>query len=232
MKESSASQHSYWQDHFRRQHPKKNGAGIAKSMDYSNDRLQVQTYAHILEALGSLRGRTLLDAGCGWGLFSLMAYSLGASPVGVDFVPETIEALRDLHPMIRWEVSDLAGAGQLDSLGVFDRVAAVEILQCMHFQSSLAALWSRVAPGGRLVGCVPNSLCPFAPGVRQRLPEWIPISPEEISTAAHGLPGCSEVIFKGLTYLEDQHFLPYVASAWGPSISGTPNRIVFTLLRA
>ena len=118
------------------------------------------------------------------------------------------------------------------SLGVFDRVAAVEILQCMHFQSSLAALWSRVAPGGRLVGCVPNSLCPFAPGVRQRLPEWIPISPEEISTAAHGLPGCSEVIFKGLTYLEDQHFLPYVASAWGPSISGTPNRIVFTLLRA
>jgi 2-polyprenyl-3-methyl-5-hydroxy-6-metoxy-1,4-benzoquinol methylase len=226
------ARHNYWRDHFGRQHRKKNLAGAARSMDYSNDRLQAQTYAHVLEALGSLKDRTLLDAGCGWGILSRMAHALGALTVGIDFVPETIQALRNLHPAIRWEVADLAEPRQLDLLGVFDRVAAVEILQCVDFASSLATLWNHVAPGGRLVGCVPNSECPFAPGIRERLREWVPVSPAEISSAAGSLAGCSEVIFRGLTYLEDQRFLPYLASAWGPEISGTPNRIVFALLRA
>jgi 2-polyprenyl-3-methyl-5-hydroxy-6-metoxy-1,4-benzoquinol methylase len=160
-----------------------------------------------------------------------MAHLLGASPVGVDFVPETIHALRNLCPEIRWEIADLAEPGQLESLGVFDRVAAVEVLQHMDFRSTLATLWNLVAPGGRLVACVPNSLCPFVQGVHQRFTQWIPVAPEEITGAAAKLPACTALYMKGLTYLEDQTFLPYRASDWGREIHGAPNRIVFAMLR-
>jgi hypothetical protein len=200
-------------------------------MDYPNDRLQVYTYAQILEAMGQLDGQSLLDAGCGWGVFSMLAYFLGASPVGVDFVPDTIQTLRKVHPMVRWEVADCGEPDQLLSLGVFDRVAAVEILQYLDFQTGIANLWQLVASGGRLVGCVPNSLCPFARGVQRRLNGWIPVAPEDISRAAGALPGCSELHMKGLAYREDQAFVPYSTSGWESDITGTPNRIVFALLR-
>jgi 2-polyprenyl-3-methyl-5-hydroxy-6-metoxy-1,4-benzoquinol methylase len=226
------SQQDYWQEHFRNQHLRKGEAGIARSMDYPNDRLQVQTYGIVLEALGSLAGKSVLDAGCGWGLVSRLAHLLGASPLGIDFVPETIRTLRGLYPEIRWEVANLSDPARLATLGTFDRVAAIEVLQHMDFESGLAALWDRVASGGRLVGCIPNSLCPFAAGVNKRLDHWVPVSPAQIIDAARTLPGCTALYFKGLTYLEDQTFLPYRSSDWAPELSGTPNRIVFAMLRA
>jgi 2-polyprenyl-3-methyl-5-hydroxy-6-metoxy-1,4-benzoquinol methylase len=73
------SQQDFWLEHYRGLHPKKTELGTSKSMDYPNDRLQVQTYAQVLEALGRLNYLTLLDAGCGWGVLSLMAHCLGAS---------------------------------------------------------------------------------------------------------------------------------------------------------
>jgi 2-polyprenyl-3-methyl-5-hydroxy-6-metoxy-1,4-benzoquinol methylase len=232
MEDTLVSQQDFWQEHYCNQHFKKADVGIAKSMDYPNDRLQVHTYAQILESLGQLKDKSLLDAGCGWGVLSLLASFLGASPVGVDFVPATVEALRRLHPGIRWEVANFDDPTQLAPLGLFDRVAAVEVLQYVAFGSTVAKLWDLVAPGGRLVGCVPNSLCPFVRGVRQRLNHWIPVAPDEISKAASTLPACSALYMKGLTYLEDQTFLPYATSDWSPEIHGTPNRIVFAMLRA
>lgn len=223
------SQQVFWQEHYRGLHPKKNDVGTSKSMDYPNDRLQVYTYAQVLEALGRLSNQSLLDAGCGWGVLSLMAHSLGASVVGVDFVSETVRSLRELHPQIRWEVANFADPEA--SLGVFDRVAAVEVLQYTDFGSAVTNLWNLVAPGGRLVACVPNSLCPFSQSVHQRLNQWTPVGPDDIKDAARALPGCSALYMKGLAYLEDQTFLPYADSSWGAEISGTPNRIVFAMLR-
>jgi 2-polyprenyl-3-methyl-5-hydroxy-6-metoxy-1,4-benzoquinol methylase len=232
MKDTLDSQRAFWQEHFRNQHLRKSELGIHKSMDYPSHRLQVQTYAHVLEGLGPLQDQSLFDAGCGWGVFTRMAHLLGASPVGVDFVPETIHALRNLCPEIRWETADLAEPSQLEPLGVFDRVAAVEVLQHMDFRSTLATLWNLVAPGGRLVACVPNSLCPSVPDVQRRHSQWVPVAPREITHAASTFPGCSAWYMQGLTYLRDQTFLPYAASDWGPQIHGTPNRIVFTMVRA
>ena len=225
------SQQDFWQEHYRGLHPKKTELGTSKSMDYPNDRLQVQTYAQVLEALGRLNHLTLLDAGCGWGVLSLMAHYLGASVTGVDFVRETIQSLRQRHPMIRWQAANFADREERSSLGVFDRVVAVETLQYTDFRSAVVNLWQLVAPGGRFVACVPNALCPFVQGVHQRLTQWIPVAPVEISDVTRNLPGCSALHMRGLTYLQDQSFLPYAASAWGPDITGTPNRIMFAALR-
>ena len=225
------TQQVFWQEHYRRLHPRKADVGTSKSMDYPNDRLQVYTYAQVLEALGRLNNQSLLDAGCGWGVLSLMAHFLGASVVGVDFVTETVQSLRELHPLVRWEVANFADPEQRSALGVFDRVAAVEVLQYADFRSTVTNLWDMVAPGGRLVACVPNSLCHFSQEVHQRLTQWTPVAPEEIKDMASTLPGCSAFYMKGLTYLKDQTFLPYTSSSWGQEISGAPNRIVFAMLR-
>jgi 2-polyprenyl-3-methyl-5-hydroxy-6-metoxy-1,4-benzoquinol methylase len=225
------SQQDYWKDHYRGLHPRKAEVGAPKSMDYPNDRLQVQTYAQVLEATGRLNGQTLLDAGCGWGVFGLLAHTLGALVVGLDFVPETILSLRQSHPMIRWEVGNFSDPNQLPTLGLFHCVAAIEVLQYAEFRSAVVNLWKLVAPGGRLVGCVPNALCPFVQGVHERLTHWVPVAPSEIQDVAATLDGLSALHLRGLTYLEDQTFVPYAVSAWGSEISGTPNRIVFAMLR-
>ena len=225
------SQQDYWKEHYQSLHAKKTELGAFKSMDYPNDRLQSQTYAHVLEALGRINHQTLLDAGCGWGLVSLMTHFLGASVTAVDFVPETIQALRRQYPFIRWEVGNFADLKDRSSLGLFDRVAAVEVLQYADFRSAVSNLWELVAPGGRLVACVPNARCPFVQEVHQRLDRWIPIAPEEITGLARALPDCSALYLRGFTYLEDQSFLPYSTSPWGTEIVGTPNRIVFAMLR-
>ncbi|HTS48132.1 MAG TPA: class I SAM-dependent methyltransferase [Bryobacteraceae bacterium] len=225
------SQQDYWKEHYRSLHVKKTELGTFKSMDYPNDRLQTQTYAHVLEALGRLNHQTLLDAGCGWGQFSLMAHFLGASVTAVDFVPETVQSLREQHPFIRWTVANFSDPKERSSLGFFDRVCAVEVLQYADFRFTVSNLWELVAPGGRLVACVPNALCPFVQGVHQRLDRWIPVAPQQIAGLARTLPDFSALYLRGLTYLEDQSFLPYSASPWGTEIVGTPNRIVFSMLR-
>ncbi len=115
--------------------------------------------------------------------------------------------------------------------GRFRSRRGLETLQYTDFRSAVANLWQLVAPGGRFVACVPNALCPFVQGVHQRLTQWIPVAPVEISDLTRNLPGCSALHMRGLTYLQDQSFLPYAASAWGPDITGTPNRIMFAALR-
>ena len=224
-------QREYWLAHFRSRHRQIDSEGPFKSVDFSNEQVQIQTHAHVLEALGTLHGKSLLDAGCGWGSLSLVAYFLGARPVGVDFVHDTVEALRSVHPVIRWEVADIGDPCQLGALGVFDRVVAVEVLQYLDFPSTVTSLWKSVAPGGRLVGCVPNSLCPIAGGVSHRVPNWSPVSPKEIKLVADALPGAAALQMTGLTFNEDQRFLPYSASAWSNEVTGTPNRLIFAIIR-
>ena len=166
--------------------------------------------------------------GAAGGCSAQLAHLLGASPVGVDFVPETVRSLRSLHPDLRWEVADLSDAVQLRRLGLFDRVAAVEVLQHMDFDQGLA----RSGSGSlRLAAWWVASPIAFARcGRCQRTACAMDSRLARTNrTAARSLPGCSAAYFKGLTYLEDQTFVPYRASDWAPEISGTPNRIVFAI---
>lgn len=221
----------FWRRHYGDKHAKVGELGVAASLDYPNERVRLQTYASLLEGLGELAGKRILDAGCGWGSLSLALHGCGAEVVGVDLVPETIAELRRRYPFIDWRQGDIADRESLAGLGEFAAVVVAEVLQCVDFDAAVELLWQKVAPGGRLVAALPNADCPIAQRVTRQLDErWRPVSPRQVEAAARRL-GVAAAYLRGLDFRDDQTFQPYRASDWGAEIEGTPNRLVMVWLR-
>ncbi|WP_132878300.1 class I SAM-dependent methyltransferase [Tamaricihabitans halophyticus] len=61
-----------------------------------------------LELLGSVSGRTVLDAACGPGLYAGELVDRGAKVVGLDNSPRMVELARDSVPAAEFRVHDLA----------------------------------------------------------------------------------------------------------------------------
>jgi SAM-dependent methyltransferase len=222
----------HWKRHYRACHSLAISEGIARSLEYSNERCQIQTYGHLIEAVGPLSGRTVLDVGCGWGTLSRIFRDCGARVTGVDIVPETIAELQRRHPEVDWRVVDAQDERQIAELGEFDAAVAVEVLQYIDFAAAVTDLWRHVSPGGRLVGCVPNAECPIALRVRERYGGlWTPPSLGEIKKLAAGLTDKADFRVKGLAFREDQSFLPYQSSDWSDGVEGLPNRLLFVIRR-
>lgn len=105
-----------------------------------------------------LTGKSLLDIGCGSGLFSLAATQLGARVTSFDFDPHSVacaEHLREHHQIEpeRWQIcrGSVLDSVFLETLGKFDVVYSWGVLHhtgAMWPAIELAA--KRVAPGGRL----------------------------------------------------------------------------------
>jgi 2-polyprenyl-3-methyl-5-hydroxy-6-metoxy-1,4-benzoquinol methylase len=223
---------AHWKEHFQHRHRQLSDVGLAKSLDYSNERVLLQTYSAILEGTGALHRKSVLDAGCGWGSSTLLFYACGADVMGIDIVPETISVLRQQYPFILWQAVDLMDKEAMDSLPLFDCIIATEVLQYVDFEPVVKSLWSHVRPGGRLVGAVPNSKCSIVQEVVKRYSEfWKPVSDTQIRRLTEMLFEVQEVYVKGLTFQGNQHFLPYSASEWDEVVQGTPNRIIFVLIR-
>jgi 2-polyprenyl-3-methyl-5-hydroxy-6-metoxy-1,4-benzoquinol methylase len=224
------SQH--WQQHYRHFHSLASTEGVWRSMEYSNERCQIQLYAYLLEAVGPLAGKRVLDVGCGWGVPTRIFDACGATAMGIDLVSETISELQRRHPHLQWQVIDILDEDQMRQLGLFDVVVAMEVLQYVDFTTAMTNLWPHVAPGGRLIGFVPNSACPIVAKVRQRFDGmWLPLSQGEIRAVAATLPGAADLRIKGLRFRTDQSFLPYETTDWSDRVDGAPNRLVFVISR-
>lgn len=118
--------------------------------------------ATLLSALGDLRGRSVLDVGCGTGFYARLFHDLGAARVtGVDSAGEMIGYARHVEAReprgIEYAQHD---AATLPVLGEFDVVTAVWLLGYADDVAALDVmignLTANVAPGGRLVVLVPN----------------------------------------------------------------------------
>jgi SAM-dependent methyltransferase len=113
--------------------------------------------------LGDVSGQSVLDVGCGDGLYSRLVRRLGAaSVVGTDVSDEMIKHAREREEAdnlgITYLVADAASLPQLTD--GFDLALAIHVL---HYASSVAelmamtsALAGRLRPQGRLVGVVLN----------------------------------------------------------------------------
>jgi 2-polyprenyl-6-hydroxyphenyl methylase/3-demethylubiquinone-9 3-methyltransferase len=108
--------------------------------------------------VGSLRGRSFLDLGCGSGLFSLAARRLGARVHSFDYDPRSVACANELRRRYlpehsSWQIDEGSALdpGYLRSLGSFDVVYSWGVLH--HTGAMWEALQNAtipVAPGGRL----------------------------------------------------------------------------------
>ena len=126
-------------------------------LDLSNEAVQAQTFAAAIEAAGAIGERRCLDIGCGHGQLSTCLSGLRASEVvGVDIIPETIESCREKYPHVRWECGSASDETFVKSLGDFDVIFLVEVLQYVDWESTLRTFWDNVRPGGRNRGGGPE----------------------------------------------------------------------------
>lgn len=114
-------------------------------------------YRLVRDRLGDVRGKTLLDAGCGDGRFCYEWRDSGARLIGVDFSARAIAFARAFVPEAEFHVSDIAA---LELEGTIDSAVAVEVLEHIDPQDTpgfLAALAACLKPGGLLVVTVPST---------------------------------------------------------------------------
>lgn len=143
------------------------GANWARFLGVVDERRIAGACLSLEEMLGpgSLRNRTILDAGSGSGLFSLAAMRLGAACVhSFDYDPESVACARELSRRYypddpRWTIAQgsLLDRSYLDPLGTFSVVYSWGVLH--HTGDLWAALDNvvgLVAPEGRLFVSIYN----------------------------------------------------------------------------
>jgi SAM-dependent methyltransferase len=89
--------------------------------------------------LGDVRGRRVLDLGCGHGWFTSELHQRGADVVGVDGSARLLEIARSRYPGVRFEERDLRNGYE----GEFDVVVALMVLMDLPDLSSLRLQLSR-----------------------------------------------------------------------------------------
>jgi len=105
-----------------------------------------------IDEKASLRGKRVLDVGCGGGILSEALARRGAQVTGIDLAPQTIE-VAELHALesqlsIRY-VREAAETHAAHSAGAYDVVICMEMLEHVpEPESVLRALHDLVRPGG------------------------------------------------------------------------------------
>lgn len=136
--------------------------------DTARERNLQKRVALVEQIAGPLRGKHLLDCGCGAGSYAFEYARLGARTVGVEYQREKLRGTTPPHGVLLMAAD--AGALPLAS-GSFDVVVLNEVLEHVPEQRQVLAELHRVlVPGGRLVLMSPNRLYPFeSHGVTLRL---------------------------------------------------------------
>lgn len=127
--------------------------------------------ARLLEALGDVSGRDVLDAGCGEGFLARVLDARGARVTGIDLSPRLIEMGRAKDPRqtIDYRVGDLSRpvpdlAGRFDCIGSY--LALNDVADHRGFAASLATL---VKPGGCAAFAFNN---PYSLVIREHLTDY------------------------------------------------------------
>jgi SAM-dependent methyltransferase len=109
-----------------------------------------ELYDAILDRIGPLAGATLLDAGCGAGLFCRLAAARDATVFGLDAAPALLDMARERVPLGTFDLGDVGNLPYADA--TFDVVTGINSLP--YVSSPVAALREakRVAkPDARII---------------------------------------------------------------------------------
>lgn len=108
----------------------------------------------MLEALGDVRGKRVLDIGCGEGRFSRLLAGLGAEVTGLDLTEPLIERARDLA--VGGERYMVGDAETLEGIAdeSFDiAVSYIVLVDLLDYRASIEAAYRVLRRGGRFVVC-------------------------------------------------------------------------------
>jgi 2-polyprenyl-3-methyl-5-hydroxy-6-metoxy-1,4-benzoquinol methylase len=221
----------YWEKHY---------AAVADAgtpwLDYSNERVQLQSLGLALAASGNVIGQRCLDAGCGRGQLANTLAVFGAGEVVAFDMVEALLADNRRRPEVRWECLNLNDRPRIEALGTFDRVYAMEVLQYVPVRETVAFLYSRLNPGGRIVAMIPNAECPIVQRSFSRFEgQYVGASVGELADLATELVDLEMWAYRGLAFSEDQRIAPYEFSSWMLSSdewAAPPNRLLWVALRA
>ena len=116
------------------------------------DRLQQRAFWQAIRRCGDLRGRTVLEVGCGYGRWSRRLRDAGADVLALDTSADAIATDRAAIPGVRFEVADIT-AFEAEPRA-FDIVVSVTVLQHLPFPTqgqAIAKLVRALRPCGYLV---------------------------------------------------------------------------------
>ena len=108
----------------------------------------------MLDELGDVRGKRVLDIGCGEGRFSRLLAGLGAEVTGVDLTEPLIERARGMAVG-----GDSYVVGDAESLaGIEDEsfdlaVSYIVLVDVLDYRAAVEAAYRILKPGGRFVVC-------------------------------------------------------------------------------
>ncbi|MFN0219755.1 MAG: class I SAM-dependent methyltransferase [Hyphomicrobium sp.] len=111
---------------------------------------QNEKYNVVLDALGDIDGKTLLEIGCGWGGLAERAIARGASVVGVTLSTEQLNYARE-RLVKSADRADLSLQDYRATEGSFDAIASVEMIEAVgesHWPTYFKTLHDRLKPGG------------------------------------------------------------------------------------
>jgi 2-polyprenyl-3-methyl-5-hydroxy-6-metoxy-1,4-benzoquinol methylase len=131
-------------------------------------RIRIERLRELIHKIAALRGRrnsaTALDAGSGFGVYSILMAEAGYDVVGVDINEEEIRqakqwsAARRVQDRIEFRVGDLERMN--DGSDAFDLIVCSEVLEHLD-QPTLGArnLYRLLKPGGVAIISMPNMAC-------------------------------------------------------------------------
>ncbi len=123
---------------------------------------------HLLDLLGDVSGRMVLDAGCGEGYLARILTARGAHVTGIDLSPRLIALARAKDPAgrIAYRVADLSGPLP-EHRECFDVVVSYMVLNDVEDHQGFAATLGQVLKSGGCVVLAFNN--PYAYVVRRRI---------------------------------------------------------------
>ena len=158
--------------------------------------------------LGDLRGKSVLDVGCGEGEDALLLASLGAKVTGLDVSPGAIELARR-----RADLSGLSGrttfictplGGQALPRAAFDVIWVDNVLHHVldELEPTLRSLLAAAKPGAQVIFIEPVNLSPFLRRIRFLVPVHTEVTPGERPLEQRDL----DILERVTPNLRRQHF--------------------------
>lgn len=170
----------------------------------------------IISAAGLRPGRTVLEIGCGTGMFTELFAATGARILAVDISPDLLAKALDRRlpaDRVRFEQRRFESLELSDpsieawAAGGFDAIVGSSVLHHLDIPGAIETCQRLLAPGGRLAFAEPNLLNPQV-WMERTFRSWFPyVSPDETAIVRWGLgrrlerAGFSDVVITPFDWL-------------------------------